>query len=476
MRSASVGPGKRRGAVSRRGALWTARRAPFISSALALMAFIAFESFAVTTVLPVAMAELDGRSWYSAAYAGTITTGLVGYVLAVTWIDVHGVRKPLALGGTLFVLGIAACASATDPQMFVFGRLIQGLGGGIDSVVIYVLIARALPEDLRPRMFGLLSAAWLVPSLAGPLAAGYLTEVTSWRVVFWFVVVGSAAAIIALYTSTAVPPTVRDGTPPTDTEEADRSHSGPASQRGRRRILSAVVAAAALLALHSASQLPLGAAVAALALASVILVLAARSILPAGTLRLRDPASCLIGLRGALGATVTACDVHLTLFLQSHNGHSATTAGLVVASGAGGWAVGSWVQGRFDTRGATDGLLLATSVPMVACGPLAVFGHIAEVLPLPGVVVGCVLMGLGMGIAYPRIASATLRITDPKRHGEFSSSLQVSESMTTTTLLAVVGIVLASSSGNSGFVISYLVMSGLTLVGVAIAWSGRLSA
>ncbi|WP_209326233.1 MFS transporter [Brevibacterium renqingii] len=476
MRSASAGSGKRRGAVSRGGGLWTAKRAPFISSALTLMALIAFESFAVTTVLPVAMADLDGRTWYSAAYAGTITTGLVGYVLAGTWIDAHGVRKPLALGGTLFVLGIAACAVATDPQMFVFGRLVQGLGGGIDSVVIYVLIARVLPEDLRPRMFGLLSAAWLVPSLAGPLAAGYLTEATSWRVVFWFVVVGSAAAIIALFTSTAVSPTAGVDAPSIDTAESGPAQSGASSQRGHRRILSAAVAAAALLALHSASQLPLGASVAALVLASVILVGAARAILPAGTLRLRGPASRLIGLRGALGATVTACDVHLTLFLQSHNGHSATTAGLVVASGAGGWAVGSWAQGRFDSRGATDGLLLAAGAPLVACGPLAVLGHVTELLPLAGVVIGCVLMGLGMGIVYPRIASATLRITDPRRHGEFSSSLQVSESMITTTLLAVVGIVLSSSASSSGFVISYLVMSGLALVGVAVAWSYRLSA
>ena len=93
-------------------------------------------AFAVTTVLPVAMADLDGVRWYSLAYAGTITAALVGMIIAGPRVDRHGPRRLLVVGGTLFVLGVALSTLAPDAPTFILGRLIQGLGGGMDSVVL----------------------------------------------------------------------------------------------------------------------------------------------------------------------------------------------------------------------------------------------------------------------------------------------------------------------------------------------------
>lgn len=122
--------------------LWTRRTWPFLTGTLALMTFIAFESYAVTTVLPVAMADLDGSRWYSMAYAATITTALLGTVLGGNWADRHGTRPPLLAGGTMFLLGIALCALAPNAATFVLGRFLQGVGGGIDAVVLYVSTLR----------------------------------------------------------------------------------------------------------------------------------------------------------------------------------------------------------------------------------------------------------------------------------------------------------------------------------------------
>lgn len=290
----------RRTATSRRENLWSAQRAPFILSALALMGFIAFESFAVTTVLPVAMTDIDGQNWYSMAYAATITTGLVGYVIAGVWIDAHGVRKPLAIGGALFLLGIAVCAMAPSAPVFVLGRLIQGFGGGIDSVVVYVLIARTMTVDMRPRMFALLSAAWLLPSLVGPLAAGYLTEATTWRTVFWLVAAGSATAIISLLMAGARPST-SSGSCSSAGSEFEDGADGPAAKSPRRNPILALVAAGALVSLHFAGQLPVVEGIGLLALGSLVLLPAARILLPAGTFTLRSGAPRLVGLRAILG-------------------------------------------------------------------------------------------------------------------------------------------------------------------------------
>ena len=450
----------------RREPLWTLRLAPFILSALALELFIAFEAFAVTTVLPVAMAELNGHGWYSMAFAATITAGLVGFISAGSWIDFRGVRSPLLVGGALFILGIAACALAPNAPIFVLGRFVQGFGGGIVSVVLYVLIARKVSVQKRPTMFGLLSAAWLLPSLAGPLVAGYLAEVMSWRTIFWLVLLGSTVALICLLTVAVRPAPADDSLAEVATSAG--SDDGPKGER--RRIVIAVSAAAALAALHFAGQLPRQWGMAALIVGVIGLILAARVLLPRGTLTFRGAAPRLVALRTVLGATVTACDVHLTLFLQDQRGFAATSAGLVIASGAGGWAAGSWVQARFESDHRSERRLLALAAPLVACGPVAVLGCISGSLAFPFLIVGCVLMGTGMGIAYPRIASAILRITDSREHGRYSSSLQASESMGSAALLAMIGILLASFAGDSGFVVSYGLLAALGAVGVVAAW------
>ena len=98
--------------------LWTARTWPFIVSTLVLMTSIAFETFAITTVLPVAMADLGGVQWYSLAFSATITAGLIGMVVGGNWSDLSGPRRPLMLGGTLFVLGIALCVIAPNAKTY----------------------------------------------------------------------------------------------------------------------------------------------------------------------------------------------------------------------------------------------------------------------------------------------------------------------------------------------------------------------
>ena len=64
------------------------------------------------------------------------------------------------------------------------GRAVQGLGGGLVIVALYVVVGRAYPERLRPAIMAAFAACWVVPSVVGPLAAGTVTEHLGWRWVF----------------------------------------------------------------------------------------------------------------------------------------------------------------------------------------------------------------------------------------------------------------------------------------------------
>ncbi|MEG9227608.1 MFS transporter [Aeromicrobium sp. Sec7.5] len=424
------------------------------------MTFIAIESFAVTTVLPVVATDLDGLQWYSVAYAATLTAALVGMIAGGSWADRAGVTIPLMGGGALFLLGIGLCAVAPDMTTFVVGRFLQGLGGGIDSVVIYVAIAKHIPGPLQANMFGLLTAAWLVPSMAGPLAAGLVAEVLHWRIVFAVVLVGSAIALAGLLWATWTPRSTGAG------DSGPRLSTGPVFGR---KGWAAVAAATCLMGLHLGGQQPYPRNTILLVVLVTALVLLSTQLLPPGTLRASPGVPALIGLRGLLGAAVVTTDVYLPLYLQKERDFSPGNAGLVIAIGALGWAVGAWVQGRTADSSTSAGRTLFRATSLVVCGPVGALAFISGAIPVAGAVAGCVLMGIGMGMAYPRISSGVVAGSQPGEHGANSSALQASESMATSAFLAGAGVVLTTVAGASGYDVVYA--AAVVVAGAAVVLS-----
>ena len=426
--------------------LWSRPYRRPVISVLALMTLIAFESYAIVTALPVVAADLDADDWYSFAFAATVATGLVGMVIGGNWADRSGVRRPLLVGGVLFLTGLVICTVTPAMELFLVGRLLQGLGGGIDSVVVYVVIAGVLPEHLRTRMFSLLVAAWLLPAIVGPLVTGVVVDRLGWRPVFGLVLAGSAAALAALVGVT---------------DRTSRGHVGTAviGTRGAW----AIVACLGVVVLHVAGHLPAPWLIIAVAAAAVVVAAATHRLMPPGTLTGRPGPPRLIMVKGLLGATVAATDIYFTRFLQHELDYTPTLAGVVVAIGAIGWVTGSWIGDRTDTE--SPRLWLAAG--LVAVGPLALLALVTGAAPVPVAVAGCVLMGVGMGMAYPLITSTALAQTAPERHGHISSALQSVEQLTTATLTAVTGVVLVTAVG--GYRVSYTIIAAVALLAVIAA-------
>ena len=154
----------------------------------ALVFLAAFESLAVTTIMPVVSRELDGAGLYAMAFAGPLATGVIGMVAAGNWSDRRGPTAALYTSVGLFVAGLLIAGTAGSMPQLVAGRLVQGLGGGALTVALYVLVARIYPAVMHPPIFAAFSAAWVIPSLVGPFAAGIVAQVFSWHWVFLGVV------------------------------------------------------------------------------------------------------------------------------------------------------------------------------------------------------------------------------------------------------------------------------------------------
>ena len=171
------------GAASSEGVLGPTYRALSVGI-ISVVLLIAFEATAVGTAMPVAARELRGIPLYAFAFSSYFTTSLFAMVLAGQWADRRGPLGPLATGIGAFGAGLLFSGSAGSMWMFIVGRAVQGLGGGLVIVALYVVIGRAYPEHSRPAIMAGFAASWVVPSVVGPLASGAVTEHLGWRWVF----------------------------------------------------------------------------------------------------------------------------------------------------------------------------------------------------------------------------------------------------------------------------------------------------
>lgn len=431
--------------------LWIPERRPIIAGVLGLITFVAFESFAITTALPVVARSLAAEEWYSFAFAGTVVTGLIGMTVGGSWADARGPVVPLKVGGALLLTGIALCAAAPGMPTFIAGRLLQGLGAGITSVVLYVVVAVLIPEHLRARMFGLFTTAWLLPSLAGPMLTGVIVETIHWRAVFVLAFVGSLVALASLLVVVA--------------------HRIPANRGGGRivsqRLLWAALAAAAVFTLHIGGQQPALSRTILSAGGTALVLLAVTRLLPAGTLIGRTGIPRFVALRGLLGGAAAATDIYLTLYLQNRLGYSPITAGAVIALGALGWAAGAWIQGRSTDKGRTASLI-RIACALVMLGPVTALAVVTGALPVGVAVAGCIISGIGMGIAFPQLTSTVLARTPTRHQGENSAALQLSESLGISVLLALTGGILAAAA-IGGFSAVYIAVSAAAALALALA-------
>ncbi|WP_248763734.1 MFS transporter [Pseudarthrobacter sp. SSS035] len=401
--------------------------------ACALVFLAAFESLAVTTIMPVVSRELDGASLYALAFAGPLATGVIGMVAAGNWSDRRGPTVPLYASVALFVLGLIIAGTAVSMPMLVAGRLVQGLGGGALTVALYVVVARVYPAVLHPGIFAAFSAAWVIPSLVGPFAAGIVAEVLSWHWVFLGVVGLVVPALVMIV------PVLRGIDRPAEQATVPPWALG--------RLAWAALAALAVLGLNLSAGVTIAgipAAPALLAAAAVVIALVAvRPLVPRGTLLARRGLPSVILTRGLASAAFFGAEVYLPYLLIEEYQFPPTFAGLALTGGALSWAAAAAIQGRLGTR--------LKHRAAVRIGSALVLGAILLTLatsalhwPAAVAIAGWLFAGGGMGLLYPRLSVMTLAMSAKENEGFNSSAMSISDSLGGALALAATGIVFAA--------------------------------
>lgn len=438
--------------------LWLGPHGRVVLGIFSLAFLVAFESLAVTTVMPIVADELDGLSLYALSFAAPIAIGIVSMTLAGPEIDRHGPSRSVRLGVAVFALGLFVAGLAPTMGVFLAGRAVQGLGMGFISVGLYVVIGRSFPEHLRARVFTVLTSAWVLPALVGPLVAGLVAEQIGWRWVFL------AVPFLAVLSLSLV-------------WQALGELSGDAEVRtDHRRTGWAALAAAGILGVSVAGQRAVGWWPVLLIGALAVTVRYAPRLLPAGTWQGRPGLPSVIATRSVLAAGYFGAETYVPLSLVEHRGLSVTEAGLFLTTAAVLWFLGSW---------------LAAHVPALSSKPLRVrLGSLAVLVAIvssfltlssavPVVVVAALwsVGGLGMGMGASTLGVLLLDHSAPGQQGANSAAMQTNDSVVQSLMLAIGSVVFAvmlTVDAMTGYVLVLTLAAASALLAVVL--SSRLTA
>ncbi|OKK19714.1 MFS transporter [Streptomyces sp. CB00455] len=440
---------------------------------ISVVFLIAFEATAVGTAMPVAARELDGIGLYAFAFSAYFTTSLFGMVLSGQWADRQGPLRPLTVGIGAFAAGLVCSGTSGAMWVFVLGRAVQGFGGGLVIVALYVVVSRAYDERLRPAIMAAFAASWVVPSIVGPLASGTVTEHLGWRWVFLGI-----PALVFVPLVVALPAIRRTASGPVD------PHAPPAAFDRRRIRLALGISAGAGLLQYAAQDLRWLSLLPAAA-GTALLVPAVLGLLPRGTYLARRGLPSVVLLRGLAAGSFIGAESFVPLMLVTQRGLSPTLAGFSLALGGLTWAAGSWVQskGRVEPyrRPLMVGGMLLVALA-IATAPAVLVPWVPVWTLAVAWAVGC----MGMGLVIGSTSVLLLKLSAPEEAGANSAALQISDALANVVLLAVVGAAFAALGGGTvgaahtvsadggsshpaAFVVVFLPMACVALVGAWVA-------
>ncbi len=407
-----------------------------------IVTFVAFESMAVATVMPLVEDDLGSLGLYGWVFSGFFLGSLFGVVVAATAGDRMRPVVPFATGLVLFTAGLLVGGFAPSMLVLVGGRVLQGLGAGVMPATSYLCIGRSYTDAQRPTMFALISSAWMVPSVIGPLVAAWVAAAVGWRWVFLGLLpLCAVIGFVALLGVRVVP--------------------APDVPSRERNLLNALrIAVGAGLVLAALTSHVIWIAVPCLVAGLFVGVPAFRRLTPVGTARLERGLPATVAIRGLLNFAFFAADAWVPFAMTSVRGLPTVMGGLALTAGAILWTVGSWLQARWIRVVGAD-VLVRRGLLLIAVGAAGMVLILVPAVPPQLALAMWAIAGLGMGLGYSPLAVVAMESAGRGQEGKVTASLQMSDMLGVALGTGVAGAVVAgleslTGSATTGLVVTFL--------------------
>jgi EmrB/QacA subfamily drug resistance transporter len=433
-----------------------------------------------TTIVNVALPSIQrdlhftqgNLTWVVNAFLVTFGSFLL---LAGRLGDLVGRRRVFLVGVLVFTAASALCGAAPDQGFLVAARFLQGVGAAMQASVILAIIVTEFPEpaDRAKAMSAYVFVAVAGGSL-GLLAGGVLTQALSWHWIFFVnLPIGAATALLA-----------------TRLVERDR---GIGVRQGADVTGATLVTAALMLGVYaivkaqdhgwgSLHTLGLGGLAIALLLGFVAWEARVRHpLMPLHIFRSRNVSGAnavqMLMIAGMFGLFFLG-----SLYMQRVLGYTALEIGLAflpVAVLIGGFSLGlsPRLNLRFGPRATLLPALLfgAAGMALFARAPVHA-AYASDLLP------SMVLIGIGMGLAFPSLMTLAMSGAEPSEAGLASGLVNTTQQVGGALGLAVLATLSSTRTANllhdghgavsaltSGYHLAWVIATALLLAAFATA-------
>ncbi|PCE65516.1 MFS transporter [Salinivibrio sp. YCSC6] len=391
---------------------------------------ISIVNVALPTLQEALHADMAGLQWIINIYAIALSAVMLS---AGPLGDKYGHKRVWLGSVTLFIIGSVICALATNLNILLWGRGVQGVAGALLIPGAMPILTHAFPDSRqRARVIGGWSACSALSLVSGPLIGGFLIEHTGWSSIFLVnVPIGIIAVLLGAWGI------------------VERKHPEHAAFDPIGQILSMIwlgMLSYALIEIgeHGASMqrvlLPLSCATVAFMAFAWIELTVKKPLFP--ILLFRNISLAVANLASfTLGFSAYASLFFLSLYLQQARGDTPLEAG---------WHL----MPQFVVMGGTS-LIFGHMAQNLSLKKLMVGGYTLIGISLcsmslfttstPYLIVGSILaiLGLGMGLSVPATGMMVMEYAPAERAGIASATMNALRQIGMTLGIAILGSIMS---------------------------------
>ncbi|MES0880598.1 MFS transporter [Roseibium sp. SCP14] len=331
----------------------------------------AINGFVTTAVLPDIIRDIGGQDRAFWVFSTFEMMAILAGCLTGATKQRLGARLPFLVATLLLAAGSVLAGLSTSLTGLIAGRALQGFGEGMIIALCYSLIPDLYPSTVAPRVFALLAGVWALAAGVGPVSAGLLTELWSWRAAF-LVNIPLTLLLFGLM-NTALP--ARSASGPV----AHRRKSAGGTGRLALRFTLLAISIFLLTAIGEVHQpLPLAVTILTGLIAAGLLLkfdrASAQHLFPKEAFRARTVVGLGTWIVFMISVVAAIRAVFITTMGQVYWGLSVTQASYVAAGLAFSWSFFAWISSRAPSRQreltylALGPFLIATGMLLTAVG------------------------------------------------------------------------------------------------------------